>query len=112
MDGAVQYCARCCFACLQHLAGLSWPTLQLMLVFCNSCLASASHYPIFMSVNSGVQRSWIQGGVGGEVEPKKLKFSYLGQRISAMCEWDPTPETLGEFNISNTNNSDTQMARL
>lgn len=25
-----------------------------------------------------------------------------------MCEWDSTPETLGELNISNTNNSDTQ----
>ena len=50
-------------------------------------------------------------GVGGEVEPERLKFSF-GQRISAMCEWDSTPETLREFNISNTNNSDTQPARL
>lgn len=50
--------------------------------------------------------------VGGEVAPKRLKFSYFGQRISAMCEWNSTPEMLGEFNISSTNNSDMQMVRL
>lgn len=50
--------------------------------------------------------------VDGEVEPRRLKSPYLAQRISAMCEWNSTPEMLGEFNISNTNNSDMQMARL
>lgn len=36
-------------------------------------------------------------GVGGEVEPKRLKSSYFAQRISAMCEGNSTPEMLGEF---------------
>lgn len=47
---------------------------------------------------------------GGELS--RLKSSYFGQRIFAMCEWTSMPETLGEFNISNANKGDTQMAYL